>query len=83
MHCVDVIFASGRYFDVDDAVIVVDSPSEAAEAWHVDVCVEDGEEGELGEQQESGNDVVCDLGVHSNAEVGQGALEREEEENTV
>lgn len=70
MPTVDVLFTDNWDFDVDDAIFVVDSPCKAAEAGHVDACVEDGEKGELVEQQKSGNGVVRYLGIYSNTELG-------------
>jgi hypothetical protein len=80
---VDVFFADGRDFDVDDAVFIVYGPSKAAEAEHVDACVDNREKAKLGEQQESRNDVVRDQGIHSDAELSQRTLEGYKEENTV
>ena len=47
---VNIQLADGWDFYIYDAVFVVDGPGEAAEAWHVDGRVQDGEEGELMEQ---------------------------------
>jgi len=80
---VNILFANGGDLDVDGAVLVVDDPGKAAEAGHADICVNDGEEGELGEQEESGDGVVRDLRIHSDTKLGKGALEGDEEENTV
>lgn len=77
------MFTGGWDFDVDNAIFVEDCPGKAAKAGHIDVCIEDGEESELGEQQESGDGIICDLRIYGDAELSQGALEGDEKENTV
>jgi hypothetical protein len=77
------LFAGDWDFDVDNAIFVEDCPGKAAKARHIDVCIEDREKSQLGEQQESGDGVVRDLRIYGDAELSQGALEGDQKENTV
>jgi hypothetical protein len=82
MLTVNVFFAGRRDFDVDDTVFVVDCMGETSQAGHVNACVEDREKREVGQQEESWNSVVVNLGVHSDAELGKGTLKRDKKEDT-
>ena len=66
---VNVKLAHCRYLDCNYAVLAVYCPCHATQACHADAGVDDREIRQPGEQKESGNSIIVDERVGSDAEI--------------